>query len=637
MPPRLNRTRRGAVLVVALATTVAVVVVAMAEKAMGYQGADTAIRAVADVQNVQRQIHELQQERGRAILHAAEAGQAPPTAEFEDYTDRIALLSQRITGVDRVGDPALHEGLRALEKLALLKESTAQERGLLGGVFAAGEFTAQEHWRFAAVRAIKQDRLADFERMATEDQRARLRAALDSPNAREAAGYEQVALADAGARLQRPVDASRWWAVMTTVIDELRMAQQALADDLTRQAHRLRAADLRDLLLCLVFGALGGAAQVGLFLRRDRLDRAGVAFVSEFGTTLMTTRCADDAWNLLARRAGELFASHVLILRTAWSTQRFRACTRVGTEELELLRPAIESSCVADVLSTGVPVLLDDFCDHLRVPDCSLGPAAAVPVRVGSRVLGVLLAVRDSGAARFTTRQVADLITLADDAAVAIDVAEAHEARRWSDVVDDRARIAQRLYHDVVHRLVGVGMSLQGMIGLTPQAHVRARMHAAINQLDETVRRLREAVFDLHPTHSEPTLRQRLLHAANELVQGTDITLTVGMSGCVDTWAQPELTAEAEAVIRATVGNVVRHAQATELVVTVEMTDVLSVEVRDDGPPSATVAGQGVLVDLAWRAANLGGVLSAAADPAGGTLVSWRVPWLRDHEAEPAP
>ena len=79
------------------------------------------------------------------------------------------------------------------------------------------------------------------------------------------------------------------------------------------------------------------------------------------------------------------------------------------------------------------------------------------------------------------------------------------------------------------------------------------------------------------------------------------------------------------------------HAQATELVVTVEMTDVLSVEVRDDGPPSATVAGQGVLVDLAWRAANLGGVLSAAADPAGGTLVSWRVPWLRDHEAEPAP
>ena len=79
-------------------------------------------------------------------------------------------------------------------------------------------------------------------------------------------------------------------------------------------------------------------------------------------------------------------------------------------------------------------------------------------------------------------------------------------------------------------------------------------------------------------------------------------------------------------IVREAVTNVVRHAHAGELVLTVEAGDRLTITVVDDGvgmPP--TVARSG-LRNLEQRAADLGGTCSVTAEPAGGTRLTWQVP-----------
>ncbi len=68
--------------------------------------------------------------------------------------------------------------------------------------------------------------------------------------------------------------------------------------------------------------------------------------------------------------------------------------------------------------------------------------------------------------------------------------------------------------------------------------------------------------------------------------------------------------------------NVVRHAHATYCAVTVAVNGTLELSVRDDGVGIGTGPHRGVgLWSMHARAAELGGTLTAARRPGGGTCV----------------
>jgi signal transduction histidine kinase len=85
------------------------------------------------------------------------------------------------------------------------------------------------------------------------------------------------------------------------------------------------------------------------------------------------------------------------------------------------------------------------------------------------------------------------------------------------------------------------------------------------------------------------------------------------------------------AVLREALSNVARHSGASHVTVTVDVQPdsapgQLVARVEDDGrglPASAHGAGMG---EMAERAAALGGSLTLADRPAGGTVVSWQIP-----------
>jgi signal transduction histidine kinase len=98
------------------------------------------------------------------------------------------------------------------------------------------------------------------------------------------------------------------------------------------------------------------------------------------------------------------------------------------------------------------------------------------------------------------------------------------------------------------------------------------------------------------------------------------------MAGPVDSLVGAEVAEHAEAVVREALSNVVRHARASAVTVTVDAGDELVIEVRDDGVGIDPAGARSGLRNLERRAHDCGGALTVDAPPGGGTLLRWRVP-----------
>ncbi|GAB1692242.1 nitrate- and nitrite sensing domain-containing protein [Krasilnikovia sp. M28-CT-15] len=173
----------------------------------------------------------------RAATDSGAAGRAPT---FTFYTGRIAALRNVDYGLDSSADPALRRGVSALEALGDAKESQAQERAFLNGVFSASGFKNSEFLQFVTMRSAKDAALADFQRYATDTQRTARDYLLNTGAAQTAAFFEQVALGAGDGRYLQ-VNPQSWWSSQTTLLDDMRQLQQHVGSVI-----RARAATLQD-------------------------------------------------------------------------------------------------------------------------------------------------------------------------------------------------------------------------------------------------------------------------------------------------------------------------------------------------------------------------------------------------------
>jgi signal transduction histidine kinase len=90
----------------------------------------------------------------------------------------------------------------------------------------------------------------------------------------------------------------------------------------------------------------------------------------------------------------------------------------------------------------------------------------------------------------------------------------------------------------------------------------------------------------------------------------------------------PALLPDVVAVVRELVTNVVRHAQATRVTVSVTVDAEVRVVVTDNGVGLPAVAVRSGLTNLADRAERHGGRLTTSTGPKG-TQIRWHVPMPR--------
>lgn len=253
------------------------------------------------------------------------------------------------------------------------------------------------------------------------------------------------------------------------------------------------------------------------------------------------------------------------------------------------------------------------------------GPVLAAPMRAVASTAGVLVALRAAGRPAFTGDVVGMTATFADQAALALHLGAAATQTRHVDILAERERIARDLHDHVIQRIFAEGLTLQATLQRTRSPEVRDRLTRTIDTLQDIVQEIRTTIFDLQ-SGDTPTsrLRQRIHEVIDQQLGDSALRTHVRISGPLSVVDQR--TAEhMVAVVRESVSNVVRHAHADSMAVTVKIGDDVVVEVSDDGVGLHGESDRSGLANLRRRAEALGGTLTTPPHD-GGAVVRWSVP-----------
>ncbi|KAA8883925.1 GAF domain-containing protein [Nocardia colli] len=268
---------------------------------------------------------------------------------------------------------------------------------------------------------------------------------------------------------------------------------------------------------------------------------------------------------------------------------------------------------------TGVP-LADSAAKY--------GVALILPLRAGSSVLGVLGTVRPAGAPPLDAAAQAMMAAIADQAALALRLADNQRRMREVDVLSDRDRIARDLHDHVIQRLFSVGLSLQGTVKRSAAPDITSRLTETLEDIQAIVQDIRHSIFDLQSDTAADSsrYRKRLHGIVTDMTADSGLRTTVRLAGPVTVLAPP-LSDDVEAVLREAVSNVVRHARATTVAVELRIRDEVTIEVTDDGiGVPDDVSRRSGLANLAARAERHGGSFSVERREGTGTVLRWRAP-----------
>ncbi|GIH21756.1 histidine kinase [Acrocarpospora phusangensis] len=300
-------------------------------------------------------------------------------------------------------------------------------------------------------------------------------------------------------------------------------------------------------------------------------------------------------------------------------------------EAVDGVEVAMAGSLPGRAYTSGLPQMVSDLAagGPSVIEGLPAGPAAAVPLGKPGSVRGVLALGKRPGRLPFTPSMLRMLHSFADQAALALELAEARQDAERLGLLEDRDRIARDLHDVVIQRLFATAMTLMSTLRLIERPEAAGRVQHAIDELDETIRQIRSTIFALQSPQlpDEPSLRARVV----ELVEGARSHLGfmpgLRMEGQLDHEVGEAAAEHLLAVLREALSNIVRHAKASKATVAVEVSDrTLSLTVQDNGvglPPGARHSG---LRNMGERATELGGRFAAEPAPDGGTLLRWSVP-----------
>jgi len=372
-------------------------------------------------------------------------------------------------------------------------------------------------------------------------------------------------------------------------------------------------------------------------MRRQRRLEAAADITAE----LLTGTTADRVLQVVAQRAMELSdadGTFIVLGHPGPGRGEVELAAHAGLTEDQaaaLTGRQGDGPAPAAGMSSDIPLLHELGVGPGPGRLSGFGPTASVPLRSGESTVGAIVALRLAGREQFRPDELPLLASFADQASIALEVAAKQRAQRELDIFSDRDRIARDLHDHVIQRLFAAGMNLQGTLQRSTEPDVQHRIQHTVEQLDQTVREIRTSIFDLHtPATAAPTsLRRRLLDILAEVGAGADPSPSARIAGAVDTIVPDRLGGHAEAVVREAVTNAIRHAGATELVVTIEARDNLTIDVEDNGRGIPVGARRSGLLNLDKRAQECGGTCEILPGPGGGTHLRWTAPIPRQPSA----
>ncbi|WP_264930332.1 GAF domain-containing protein [Streptomyces sp. A012304] len=260
-----------------------------------------------------------------------------------------------------------------------------------------------------------------------------------------------------------------------------------------------------------------------------------------------------------------------------------------------------------------------------------LGPGFLLPLGGGEHVRGVLQVANRVGGAEFSDATTM-ISSFADQAALALEIAEHRREAEHLVVLSDRDRIARDLHDLAIQRLFASGLTLNSVLGrVSDRPQVAERVQRVVDDLDDTIKTVRGTIYALRErdrSDGRGGLRAKLLAETDQAAAVLGFSPALRMTGLLDTDVPSDYAEHLVAVLSETLSNTARHAHATAVEVTTETDGSrLRLRVADNGTGiDPAVTRRSGLDNLRRRAADLGGSFALTPNQPTGTIAEWTVP-----------
>jgi signal transduction histidine kinase len=217
------------------------------------------------------------------------------------------------------------------------------------------------------------------------------------------------------------------------------------------------------------------------------------------------------------------------------------------------------------------------------------------------------------------------------------------ESLRQEGVLRERTRISCEIHDTLAQGFAGIVVNLEAACDfLGEAAEARTLTDRALRIGRESLAEARALLKDLRsPRQEGESLHGTVAHLASTLVEGTGLKATFFVDE-IPRQVSPDTETELLRIIREAITNIVRHAVASELRVTVRAdNNQIHLCVEDDGrgfeTANAFETGKFGLTSMRERARRLGGVLWYFSQRGRGTAVIALIPVSRglDSRSEP--
>jgi signal transduction histidine kinase len=381
-------------------------------------------------------------------------------------------------------------------------------------------------------------------------------------------------------------------------------------------------------------GTAGVAIENARLYEESERRRRWLASSTEV-TRALLSESGSEPLEMIAQRAAEDADAIVGMLLLPLGEGRLTVDVATGPLAEYLVGKVVsdEDSLAGEAIRTGRPVLAAHprrlLLDLHSAELSPIGPVIAVPLDAGDSVIGALCVARTAGSAQFGAADVDMVAGFANHAALAMELARGRADEQLLRTVEDHDRIAGDLHDHVIQQLFAVGMTLHSVAAGLGDARQAARITAQVETLDATIAQIRASIYELHQPQTAATpLRSRLVDIATGAVDALGFEPSLRLKGPIDTLG-PMLSDDIAAVIRESLSNCARHAQATLVDVAVSATtETVTIEVADDGRGIGSPQRSSGLSNMRRRAnAHHGDLSLGPRTTHGGQETGTRLVW----------
>jgi signal transduction histidine kinase len=391
-----------------------------------------------------------------------------------------------------------------------------------------------------------------------------------------------------------------------------------------------------------------------LAVTQQRLSQLGLLYQTgqAMASTFDLTKLLNNTLQLTTRVIDA--AASVLMFIDRESNELVFEVTH-GAEEIVVPRKrvSLDEGIAGWVATHGQPVIVNDvskdsrFSQKADVHTGSLTKSiAAVPLQLKGKTIGVLEVLNKFAAGGFDEEDLRLLLTLAAQAAIAIENARLYQSlREERDRIiqaqeDVRKELSRKLHDGAIQLLAAIAMDVEHigrLLELKPEAAF-TELEALRKLAYQATREARMVLFELRPVILESQgLVPALQSYVNQLQDGGEFAVHLD-TGDFDSQLDPKVAGTIFSIVQEIINNVKKHAQARNVWINLAVDrDQLVVSVKDDGQGFDVKAierdydqrGSFGLLNMYERAELIEGFLvieSSQVEPERGTVVTLRVP-----------